>query len=79
MSKSVSFRIEDDNLAFLDRLAQSMDRDRSWLINQAVEDYLDVRRWQIDEITNAVAEADAGHFASPEDVRAAFDAFKNQP
>jgi predicted transcriptional regulator len=79
MAKSVTFRLDDDKLQFLDRLAKSMDRDRSYLINQAVDGYLEVRRWHIEEIKNAVAEADAGNFASPEEVQAAFDSFKRQP
>jgi predicted transcriptional regulator len=72
MAKSVTFRLDDDKLQFLDQLAKSQDRDRSYLINQAVEDYLDVRRWQIEQIKKAVADADAGKFASPEEVEAFF-------
>jgi RHH-type transcriptional regulator, rel operon repressor / antitoxin RelB len=72
MAKSVTFRLDDDKLQFLDQLAKSQDRDRSYLINQAVEDYLDVRRWQIEQINKAVADADAGKFASPEEVEAFF-------
>jgi RHH-type transcriptional regulator, rel operon repressor / antitoxin RelB len=79
MAKSVTFRLDDDKLQFLDQLAKSQDRDRSYLINQAVENYLEVRRWHIEEIKKAVAEADAGHFASAEEVQAAFDSFKRQP
>ena len=79
MAKSVTFRLDDDKLQFLDRLAQSMDRDRSYLITQAVESYLEVRRWHIEEIKKAVVEADAGNFASPEEVQATFDSFKRQP
>jgi predicted transcriptional regulator len=79
MSKSVTFRIDDDKLQFLDHLAESQDRDRSYLINQAVENYLDVKRWQIEEIKKAVAEADAGDFASPEEVEAMFASFRRQP
>jgi predicted transcriptional regulator len=68
----VTFRIDDDKLQFLDQLAKAQDRDRSYLINQAVEVYLDVRRWHIEQIKQAVADADAGKFASPEEVEAFF-------
>ena len=78
MTKAVTFRMDDDKLDFLDQLAKSKDRDRSHLINQAVENYLEVKRWHIEQIEKAVAEADAGDFASPEDVEAAFAAFKTQ-
>jgi predicted transcriptional regulator len=72
MAKSVTFRLDDDKLQFLDQLAKSQDRDRSYLINQAVEGYLEVRRWHIEQIKKAVADADAGRFASPEEVEAFF-------
>ena len=39
MSKSVTFRLEDDKLQFLDTLAGTRDRDRSYLLNEAVENY----------------------------------------
>jgi predicted transcriptional regulator len=76
MSKSVTFRLEDDKLQFLDTLADTHDRDRSYLLNEAVENYIDLHRWQMDEIRQAIAEADAGDFASEAEVRAAFDGFK---
>jgi predicted transcriptional regulator len=78
MVKSVTFRMDEESLEFLDQLARSLDRDRSYLINQAVEHFLDVRRWHLEEIKKAIAEADAGHFADPDEVEAAFAAFKGQ-
>jgi predicted transcriptional regulator len=55
-----------------------MHRDRSYLINQAVEDYIEVRRWHIEEIKKAVAEADAGRFAPTEEVEAFFRMAREQ-
>ena len=76
MTKSVTFRLDDDKLQVLDGLATTMDRDRSYLLNEAVENYIDLHQWQINEIRQAIAEADAGDFATNEEVRAAFDAFR---
>ena len=76
MSKSVTFRLDDEKLRFLDVLADAHDRDRSYLLKEAVENYIDLHRWQISEIRQAIAEADAGDFASEEEVKAAFDTFK---
>lgn len=78
MTKSVTFRIDDDKLAFLDQLAKTQDRDRSHLISQAVDHYIEVKRWQIEQIEKAVAEADAGKFASPEEVEAFFRMAREQ-
>jgi predicted transcriptional regulator len=76
MQKSVTFRLDDEKIHFLDQLATSMDRDRSYLLNDAVETYIDVKKWQLDEIKAAIVEADAGDFASAAEVKAAFDAFR---
>lgn len=78
MTKSVTFRIDDDNLEFLDGLARTMDRDRPHLINQAVENYIEVKRWHNEQIEKAVADADAGKFASPEEVEAFFRMAREQ-
>jgi predicted transcriptional regulator len=63
---NVTLRLDSDKIALLDQLAQSDDRDRTYLIKQAIDGYLKMRQWQIDEIKKAVAEADAGDFV-PDD------------
>lgn len=77
MTKTVTFRLDDDKLQSLDQIAASMDRDRSYVLNEAVSNYLEVKQWHCEQIRLAIADADAGLFASNEEVRAAFDAFKN--
>ena len=49
-----------------------MDRDRSYLINEAVDHYLEVKQWHIAETQKAITDADAGKFASTADVQAFF-------
>jgi predicted transcriptional regulator len=67
---NVTVRMEAEQVALLDELAQADDRHRSYLINEAIESYLAHRRWRIDEINKAVAEADAGEFVPDEDMQA---------
>lgn len=69
---NVTCRLAADDVAFLDRLAGSLDRDRSYLIKQAVADYIALHRWQIEEVERAIQEADAGDFATDKEVKAAF-------
>jgi predicted transcriptional regulator len=38
--RTISFRIEADKVDELDAIAKNLDRDRSYLLNQAVENYL---------------------------------------
>jgi RHH-type transcriptional regulator, rel operon repressor / antitoxin RelB len=52
----------------LDRLSKSMNRSRSFLAAQAIQEYVSLNEWQINEIKKAVAAADRGEFASTKQV-----------
>ena len=69
---NVTVRLDQDIIAFLDKLAEAEDRDRSYLIKQAVARFMEMHRWQVEEIERAVKEADAGLFASEEEVEQRF-------
>lgn len=61
MSKeSIGFRIESDKRAALDQLSQAMQCDRSTLINEAIDAYLELHYWQVELITQRLASANAG-------------------
>jgi predicted transcriptional regulator len=42
--RTISFRIDSEKVAELDLIAKSLDRDRSYLLNEAVESYLSEQR-----------------------------------
>ncbi|MBU0656348.1 MAG: CopG family transcriptional regulator [Gammaproteobacteria bacterium] len=61
MSKeSIGFRIESEKRVALDELAQVMHRDRTTLINEAIDAYLDLHHWQVEIIKRSQAAANAG-------------------
>ena len=61
-------RLDDDKARKLDQLANKLDRPRSYLTAQAIDDYLAREEWQIAEIEAGLSEADRGDFASAEDL-----------
>ena len=61
-------RVKDDVADKLDQLAEKMDRSRSYLTAQAIEDYIERETWQLAEIEAGLAEADRGEFASEADL-----------
>ena len=69
---NITVRLDPDTVAFLDKLAEVEDRDRSYMIKQAVANFVELHRWQIEEIEKAVKEADAGLFATDEEVEKFF-------
>ena len=78
MSKeNITFRIDSDKKAALDAIATGMNRDRSYILNEAVAAYLEMYQWQLEEIQKGIAEADAGDFASDEEVKATFARLTN--
>jgi RHH-type rel operon transcriptional repressor/antitoxin RelB len=54
----------------LDQLAVATQRSKSYLAGEAIRQYLDLESWQIGEIQQALKEADAGDFATDDEVDA---------
>ena len=71
-SVNVTFRTEPEKRDELDRLAKALDRDRSYVLNEAVDQYLDLHRWQLEQIDQGIADIKAGRFKSLDEVRARF-------
>ena len=70
MSGTVTLRLDDEVKIKLEKLAESTHRSRSFLAAEAIKAYVDSNEWQINEIHQAIQEADAGDFASQEEVNA---------
>lgn len=58
--QTVSFRLDSDKVSTLDNLAEALDRDRSYLLNEAVTAYLKVQEWQIEQIKEGLRQANRG-------------------
>lgn len=72
-SESITIGLDKETAAFLDELARSEDRDRVYLIRQAICNYIELKKWQLEEIKQAVKEADAGLFAIDEETTRLFE------
>ena len=66
---TLAFRVRREKAAALEKLAESADRDRSWLLEQALDAYLLNQAWQIEAIEEGIAAADAGEKVSHARVR----------
>lgn len=56
----------------LDPLAKSVDRSRTWVINQAVEHFLSYEEWFVREVESGIKEAEAGSLATHDVVAGRF-------
>jgi RHH-type rel operon transcriptional repressor/antitoxin RelB len=68
MDKTVSFRADGKKIAALDALASVQDRDRSYLLNQAVDHYLELQQYHIELIKKGIRQADAGELVDHSEV-----------
>ena len=70
MSTTMTLRLEDDVKARLDKLADATQRSKSFLAAEAIREFVENNEWQIREIKTAIKEANAGDFASDDEVAA---------
>ena len=68
-SSVLTLRLDAKLKSQLDRLSKSMNRSRSFVAAQAIQEYVSVNEWQINEIKKGLAEADAGDFATDEEMQ----------
>jgi len=64
----ISFRIAPEKVAQLDQIAKAMDRDRSYLLNEAVESYLSEQRRFRAMVEEGLEDMRTGNFFTDEEV-----------
>ena len=69
-SVSLSFRVRAEKAEQLDRLAEATDRPRSWLLQQALDSYLELQAWQMQEIEAGLRDLEEGRTIPHEKVKA---------
>ena len=67
--ETMTVRIQSETRDALDAIAETLDRDRSYVVNEALEAYLQTHRWQIEHIEQGLREANAGKFVSKAEVK----------
>ena len=64
MSATMTIRLEPALKQRLEHLAEATQRSKSFLAAQAIREFVDLNEWQVQEIRNALVEADNEEFAS---------------
>ena len=72
MSTTLTIRIDEETKSRLDSLAKATTRSKSFLVSNAIEEFLRQNEWHIQEIKKTVANADNpdAKFTDHEDVAA---------
>ena len=53
----------------IDNIARAVNRSRAWIINQAVDRYLEYEEWFVQHVQQCLDEADHGKFATDKEVK----------
>jgi predicted transcriptional regulator len=65
---TITVRIDDNIKIRLDTLAKATSRTKSYHITHAIQDYLEVNEWQIQEIKSGIKEAESGQLIDHEEI-----------
>jgi predicted transcriptional regulator len=77
--RTISFRIAPEKVAQLDLIAKAMDRDRSYLLNEAVEGYLNEQEQFTAMVEEGLEACRKGELIDDEDVGVMIDSWtRNQ-
>ncbi len=71
-TRTMNVRIPEALYGQIEELARATARTKSFLAVEALKGYVENESWQVRDIRAGIAEADAGDFASPEEVAAMF-------
>ncbi len=70
--KTTTVRLDDDIMDRVDGLAKVLSRSRSWVINQAIDRFLEYEEWFVQEVKDGLAEVEKGEIADHGEVIARF-------
>jgi len=74
--RSLTLNVEDETLSRLETLARETGRSSQQLAEEAVRQYVEYESWRADKIRAAVRQADAGAFATEEEMEAVFNRYR---
>lgn len=75
--ENFTFLLDSEKKEALEAIANVTDRDLTYILNEAIASYLETYQWLLDEINKGMDEAEAGDFASDDQVQAVFAKLTN--
>lgn len=67
-TEPITIRTSKETVDEIDALAAAMDRSRNYVINQALQQYLEANAWQVQRIEEGLAAAREGRIRPAEEV-----------
>ena len=76
-TEAFTVRSESKKIKKLDKLASQRKRSRNYLMNEALDYYLDVQAWQMKQIQEGINAANDGRFVSDAKMDKLFNKYKS--
>ncbi len=78
-TEAFTIRSDSTKVKKLDQLANKLERSRNYLVNQAIEQYLDINSWQIQQIKQGIKAADEKRFVDDSEMERIFNKYYKTP
>jgi predicted transcriptional regulator len=74
----MTVRVSEETRGALDAIATALDRDRSYIVNEALATYIETHQWQIEHIRRGLREAEAGKFVADAEAKKVIDRLRRK-
>jgi predicted transcriptional regulator len=75
---SMMVRVRQEMRDALDAIATALDRDRGYVVNEALATYIETHQWQIEHIRRGLREAEAGKFVPDAEAEKVIDRLRRK-
>ncbi len=75
-TEAFTVRADAEIVKRLDLLAAQLDRSRNYLVNMALEEFLELQAWQIEKVQTGIAAAERGDFVPDEEMERLFSKYQ---
>ncbi len=72
-----TIRTSPETMQRLNQLATQVDRSRNYLANQALEEFLELRAWQLGKTQEGIAAAERGEFVPDQEMERIFEKYQD--
>ncbi len=68
MSTLLSIRTEEANVEILDQIAGTLDRNRNWVVNEAIRSYIEWHQWRREHLAQGRADTESGRLIGSDEL-----------
>jgi RHH-type rel operon transcriptional repressor/antitoxin RelB len=76
-ARTLTLNVAEDTVAGLEKLARETGRSADQLAEEALARFIDYESWKSEKIRSAICQADAGDFATDDEMEEVFDRYRH--